>query len=243
MDLTTSKQETDHKSPEPNYYQILDIYPGASRVSVREAYLRLKSAYGTGSAALYSLISEDTAQKSMNEIEVAFRILNDEFSRRKYDADMGFEPLDSSQEATAGFGTGFTRKVGIRPRDPKPEAPRVIVRGSLEKPIQLKAHGAGTEELEEKFAELIGRSDPGDGDLYQKLRLAAGVCEKEMQERTKICVDYLDAIENNRFDRLPQPVYVKGFLRSYMKYLGVPKPEMLITAYAARLEDWHKTKA
>ncbi len=43
----------------------------------------------------------------------------------------------------------------------------------------------------------------------------------ELEERTKIRPKYLRALEDERFDLLPSPTYVKGFLRSYADALGL----------------------
>jgi cytoskeleton protein RodZ len=43
----------------------------------------------------------------------------------------------------------------------------------------------------------------------------------ELEERTKIRPKYLRALEDERFDLLPAPTYVKGFLRSYAEALGL----------------------
>jgi cytoskeletal protein RodZ len=80
--------------------------------------------------------------------------------------------------------------------------------------------------------------DIGDGSILVRLREVAGVSQQEIQERTKISLEYIRGMENNRFDRLPQVVYVKGFMRSYLRYLNVPGLEKIVTAYAARLEAW-----
>jgi cytoskeleton protein RodZ len=42
-----------------------------------------------------------------------------------------------------------------------------------------------------------------------------------LEERTKIRSKYLRALEDERFDILPAPTYVKGFLRSYAEALGL----------------------
>jgi cytoskeleton protein RodZ len=42
-----------------------------------------------------------------------------------------------------------------------------------------------------------------------------------LEERTKIRPKYLRALEDERFDLLPAPTYVKGFLRSYAEALGL----------------------
>src|SRR4029453_10196272 len=43
----------------------------------------------------------------------------------------------------------------------------------------------------------------------------------ELEERTKIRPKYLRALEDERFDLLPAPTYVRGFLRSYAEALGL----------------------
>jgi cytoskeleton protein RodZ len=89
---------------------------------------------------------------------------------------------------------------------------------------------------------MIGAADPGDGDLFKRLRETCEVTEDEICERTKVSIAYVQAIEVNRFDRLPQAVYVKGFLRSYFRYLCVPDAEKLVAAFSARLVDWQANR-
>jgi cytoskeletal protein RodZ len=78
----------------------------------------------------------------------------------------------------------------------------------------------------------------GDGSILVALRETARVTHQEIQERTKISLEYIRSIEANQFDRLPRVVYVKGFLRSYLRYLNVPNADKIITSYVARLEAY-----
>jgi hypothetical protein len=43
----------------------------------------------------------------------------------------------------------------------------------------------------------------------------------ELEQGTKIRAKYLRALEDEQFDQLPAPTYVKGFLRTYAEYLGL----------------------
>ncbi len=43
----------------------------------------------------------------------------------------------------------------------------------------------------------------------------------ELEERTKIRPKYLRALEDEQFEILPAPTYVRGFLRSYAEALGL----------------------
>ncbi len=57
----------------------------------------------------------------------------------------------------------------------------------------------------------------------------------EVEARTKIRAKYLRAIENEEWDLLPGPVYVRSFLRTYGEYLGLDW-RMLIDEYKRRYE-------
>lgn len=46
-------------------------------------------------------------------------------------------------------------------------------------------------------------------------------------EATKITKAYLAALEEERFQDLPAPVYLQGFMRTYASYLGLPAEELL----------------
>ncbi len=57
----------------------------------------------------------------------------------------------------------------------------------------------------------------------------------EVETRTKIRAKYLRAIENEEWDLLPGPIYVKSFLRTYGDYLGLDS-RLLIDEYKRRYE-------
>ncbi len=57
----------------------------------------------------------------------------------------------------------------------------------------------------------------------------------EVEAKTKIRAKYLRAIENEEWDLLPGPVYVKSFLRTYGDYLGLDT-RLLIDEYKRRYE-------
>jgi cytoskeleton protein RodZ len=57
----------------------------------------------------------------------------------------------------------------------------------------------------------------------------------EVELRTKIRAKYLRAMENEEWDMLPGPIYVKSFLRTYSDFLGLDS-RMLIDDYRRRFE-------
>jgi hypothetical protein len=59
------------------------------------------------------------------------------------------------------------------------------------------------------------------GSSLRESRLRQDLDFPELEERTKIRPKYLRALEDERFDILPAPTYVRGFLRSYAEALGL----------------------
>jgi hypothetical protein len=59
------------------------------------------------------------------------------------------------------------------------------------------------------------------GSSLREARLRQELDFAELEERTKIRSKYLRALEDEQFDILPAPTYVKGFLRSYGEALGL----------------------
>jgi hypothetical protein len=57
----------------------------------------------------------------------------------------------------------------------------------------------------------------------------------EVESATKIRARYLRAIENEEWDALPGPVYIKSFLRTYADYLGLDS-RMLVDEFKREFE-------
>jgi cytoskeleton protein RodZ len=73
------------------------------------------------------------------------------------------------------------------------------------------------------------------GTTLREARMRAKIDISEVETRTKIRAKYLRAIENEEWDLLPGPVYVKSFLRTYGDYLGLDS-RALIDDYKRRYE-------
>jgi cytoskeleton protein RodZ len=59
------------------------------------------------------------------------------------------------------------------------------------------------------------------GSSLREARLRQKLDFPELEERTKIRPKYLRALEDEQFEILPAPTYVRGFLRSYAEALGL----------------------
>lgn len=63
------------------------------------------------------------------------------------------------------------------------------------------------------------------GELLRKTREERGLSLDQVEEATRIRSAYLQALEEEAWERLPPRTYVKGFLKSYARYLGLELPQ------------------
>jgi cytoskeletal protein RodZ len=68
------------------------------------------------------------------------------------------------------------------------------------------------------------------GALLRDRRKESGLTYDEISERIKVSTRYLEALENEDWDHLPSPTFIKGFIRSYARLLGLSE-EGLIALY------------
>ena len=69
------------------------------------------------------------------------------------------------------------------------------------------------------------------GLLLRRSREQAGISLKEIAQRTKIGTLKLEYIEAERFEYLPAPVYLRGFVTQYAQLIGLPDPEAISRCY------------
>ncbi|MEI6079868.1 MAG: helix-turn-helix transcriptional regulator, partial [bacterium] len=76
------------------------------------------------------------------------------------------------------------------------------------------------------------------GAYLKKNRELRGISLEEIASSTKININILSYLEADRFEKLPAPVFVKGFIKTYLGYLGVDPKEAVL--FYDLLTDGHK---
>ncbi|MGI9556423.1 MAG: helix-turn-helix domain-containing protein [Solirubrobacterales bacterium] len=74
------------------------------------------------------------------------------------------------------------------------------------------------------------------GATLKQTRQRQGLEISEIEQRTKIRIKYLRALENEEWDVLPGPAYVRGFLKAYAEILELDG-EVLADEYRRRHEE------
>ena len=260
-----SKQK--RKEEQVDYYEILEVDPEASRMRIREAYIRLKNTYASSSQALYSLMTEEEARSYSIQIDEAYRVLNDDLLRREYDDKMiaqerfqyanqekslEGDPFVGGEVLVSKIGDHLlnagSEGIGQQIQDlgfqgTSGDVLQIKERRMATKPknsVKRMANLACDEELLQQAEELIEAGDAGDGAILKEIRELMEVSRDELQQMTKISPEYVIAIENNAFHKLPSLVYVKGFLKSYLQYLGLQDKKKLVKGFTERFENWQR---
>jgi cytoskeletal protein RodZ len=73
------------------------------------------------------------------------------------------------------------------------------------------------------------------GAILQSARERRGLSLDALAHRTKISVRVLRAIESNAFDRVPQGIFMRGYLRAYAQEVGLD-PAATVEQYLAQFD-------
>lgn len=101
---------------------------------------------------------------------------------------------------------------------PTPPLARPAASATVPKPApvaQAPAPAAARDELLQTVARF-------DGATLKRVRQSLGISLEDLAERSKIRRTYLENIEEEDFQFLPAPVYIKGFVTLMANFLGLP---------------------
>lgn len=75
------------------------------------------------------------------------------------------------------------------------------------------------------------------GNTLREARLRRGLDILDCEAETKIRSKYLRAMEDEQFDLMPTPTYVRGFLKSYAEFLDLDG-QLVLDEYESRFGDY-----
>ena len=74
------------------------------------------------------------------------------------------------------------------------------------------------------------------GSRLAQGRQAAGLSVEQAAQRLHLSPRQVVALENNEYEHLPEPTYVKGYIRNYAQLLNMD-PDPLVESYNRRIEE------
>ncbi|MBU0971705.1 MAG: helix-turn-helix domain-containing protein [Proteobacteria bacterium] len=202
-------------------YEILDVSANASSYDIRDAYKEILSIYDKDSLSTYSLFTPLEREKLLAQAESAFQTLSDTKRRAGYNSE-----LLASGKLTPSMLTQNEAKTPVAIF----QAPLPRRKGGLDRIIKEKLNEKSVREIRAQIQskELISGQD------LKSVRTAANIDLVDIFEASRVSVNILEAIEENDNKRLPSPIYLKGFLKSYAQFLNL-EPGKIIPGYLAYL--------
>jgi len=68
----------------------------------------------------------------------------------------------------------------------------------------------------------------GPGERLQAARIQQGLSLNDVAHRMHLSIDILKAIEDNNFEEITAPIFVKGYLRAYARIVSLNEDEMIL---------------
>lgn len=201
-----------------NYYEMLDVEKNASAAEIRSAYNAILQMYRPDSLVSYSFFSKEERNKILSLLDNAYFTLINEAQRTLYDSELNPSGISES----GGKSAVIKKSMNIFE----------INRQRLGSPAR-KTHHA---ELKAKILqspliqEIIARQDISGTDL-KAIRNELGVAIEKIHQETKVRLDYLNDIEEDKTDKLPAAVFLKGFVRAYLKSLCIEPADDISARY------------
>lgn len=199
-------------SNEQTYYELLEISPDAPQDEIHRAYQRAKETYSPDSPALYTMFTREEALELSKLIEEAYQVLSNKSKRRDYDLQLvGHSKLTPEELSNDSQVLQDGQQTTIKPQKTQ----------SAEVPSGHKKTRFGSYQVKNEMEDAIENTMEWDGSFLRKVRVYKNISLEQLSAETKISRTYLQAVEDNNFDKLPARVFVRGFVVQLAKALGL----------------------
>src|SRR5450432_1577 len=179
---------------EQTFYEVLETEPGVSDEEIRRAYRLCKEIYALGSPVVSGLYDDAELVSLHERANAAHDTLFAPERRRLYDLSLPEADL--------------ARAVRRAAQAPRPDP------ASVARPESSGISGGPSPAPVDLDTEVSGA-------VLRRVRESRGMELSEVAQRTKISERHLRSIEDERFDELPAPVYVRGFVAQIARVLRI----------------------
>ncbi len=229
-----------------DYYSALEVSPLADQAEVLEAYHRVADNYRKDSLASYGLLSESERQSIADFLDTALRVLSDQARRKAYDQKLIQDGVYPAEQ----FAGGSASRTLEPQTEPRRDTGAATVSPFRAVPSQASSHAEIPKafvpsvfpadeppaqdlprRLTRNLLEVIG-DRPVGGQELREMREAGGYTLEDVSSHTKVSLSNLRFIESMNTEFLPAPVYLKGSLQTYAKYLRID-PVRVVSEYMA----------
>jgi hypothetical protein len=87
--------------------------------------------------------------------------------------------------------------------------------------------------------EIVADITVFDGPTLQEIRQKLNISLDDVAMATRVQQSHLVNIEEENFSKLPVPVYTRGFVVNYAKFLSID-PDMVANSYMEKFRQWQE---
>ena len=206
-----------------NYYEILDVKPNASAAEIRGAYNEALQIYQPDSLVSYSFFSREERNKILSLLEKAYLTLVNEVQRERYDTETNLKGSSGSAEKDA-----IIKKEPMNIFEINRQAFNSVARKNHTAELKTKISQS------QLIKEILSRQEIKGADL-KAIRNELGVDIETIHKETKIRLECLICIEADDRGKLPAGVYLKGFVKAYLKSLCIESADVISALYISSI--------
>jgi DnaJ-class molecular chaperone len=201
-----------------NYYEMLDIKTDASALEIRSAYNTALQMYQSDSLVSYSFFSQEERFKILALLEKVYLTLINEAQRARYDNELNLSGVVGFAEKSA------TVKKPVNIFDLNRQGTNSLTRKHQNAELKIKISQS------QLLGEILSRQNIKGADL-KAIREELGVTIETVHQETKIRLDYLNFMEEDRTEKLPAAIFLKGFVKAYLRSLCIEQADGISASY------------
>lgn len=206
------------------YYEMLDIKPDVPSFEVRNAYNAAVKLYQTDSLTSYSFFSPEERKEILNLLERAYLTLINEKKREDYDNELIERGIldETARKPVAKKAVSIfnINRVQVKPSATKNAA------------AELRA-----KVLENNLVREIVAQEKISGADLRKIREELAIPLENIALETRIRINYLRALEGDDSQTFPAAIFLKGFIKAYLKCLYLEPAEEICAKYLNHLSS------
>jgi len=207
---------------EQNFYELLGIEFDVSPFEISRAYKENYQLYHGDSLVSYSLFSREEREAILARLDEAYATLIDEKKRSRYD-----QSLVECGTLKEGMKSQEGRKTIGLITDSKVSTNNTI----LTIRDELKAMVSSNPVIQEILTQNALR-----GKDLKRIRDELGVSLEIIREMTKVRMIFLQAIEEDEYEKAPSRVFLKSYVKAYAQSIGLDG-DLVASRYLNRMND------
>jgi flagellar biosynthesis protein FlhG len=222
-----------------NHYDMLELEPGATDEEIRRAHKRARALFADDSVGLYGAYQHHEIERYQRRVVEASECLADVDKRRAYDLALFPEGHPGRSWIEEYKQRTLQKPAPVAPPKEKPPEPAPSpVTKAITKTLPILGSKPTPPQIPTPQSPEVEMS----GAWLKSLRESRGIVLADIATKTRIQLSNLQLLEDEAFDKMAAPVYVRGFVFEYARYLRLDA-DRVSRGYVERYRAWLDAQA